>query len=121
MILTLKLLGGQEKEYELQSNIFTIGRSTKNAVCLSHDGLSREHCKVEVTSEGELIVTDLNSTNGVYISGKRLAPNTPTLYPTYLPISIGPIEGLSVRLTDSELYASISKTPSKLKGIKKKN
>lgn len=100
MIVVLKLAGGQVKEFELQTQVFTIGRSARCTISLGHESLSREHCKVEVTDDGELIITDLNSTNGVYIGSQRIAPNTPTSYSSYLPITIGPIEGLSINFKE---------------------
>jgi hypothetical protein len=41
-------------------------------------GVSREHAKVFIEDD-HIYIMDLDSTNGTYISGKRLEPNTPTL------------------------------------------
>jgi pSer/pThr/pTyr-binding forkhead associated (FHA) protein len=41
-------------------------------------GVSREHARV-YTEEGHLYIVDMNSTNGTFLSGKRLEPNTPAL------------------------------------------
>lgn len=41
-------------------------------------GVSREHARLHI-DEGRLFVTDLGSTNGTFLGGKRLEPNTPQL------------------------------------------
>ena len=41
-------------------------------------GLSRVHAQIHVEAE-QLFITDLNSTNGTFLAGKRLEPHTPTL------------------------------------------
>ena len=40
--------------------------------------LSRMHCRIDL-EDGIYYITDLNSTNGTYINGKRVSPNA--LYP----------------------------------------
>jgi len=39
-------------------------------------GVSRIHCQLEYRDD-QIIVTDLGSTNGTYVAGKRLDPNQP--------------------------------------------
>jgi hypothetical protein len=41
-------------------------------------GVSREHARLH-TENDQLYVTDLGSTNGTFLAGERLQPNTPTL------------------------------------------
>ena len=41
-------------------------------------GVSREHARV-YTESGLLYIVDMNSTNGTFLAGKRLEPNTPAL------------------------------------------
>lgn len=41
-------------------------------------GVSRDHASIHVDDDG-IHITDLESTNGTYIHGKRLDPFTPTL------------------------------------------
>ena len=41
-------------------------------------GVSRQHAKIELKNN-HLYVTDLGSTNGTYLAGERLVPNTATL------------------------------------------
>jgi pSer/pThr/pTyr-binding forkhead associated (FHA) protein len=60
---------------------FVIGRAEEGAGSLFDDPeLSRRHALVSRTSDGGLVVADLDSTNGTYVNGNRLtgpAPVTP--------------------------------------------
>lgn len=49
----------------------TIGRVPPADIVLADSEVSRAHCKVALRGE-ELVVTDLNSTNGTFLDGKRL-------------------------------------------------
>jgi hypothetical protein len=48
-----------------------IGRSAPADIVISHRSVSREHCIVGLAND-ELLVTDLNSTNGTYIDDVRI-------------------------------------------------
>lgn len=51
----------------------TLGRDPKAASqVLGHAMVSRVHVKVEVTGEGNVVVSDLGSTNGTFVNGKKL-------------------------------------------------
>jgi hypothetical protein len=54
----------------------TIGRLGKNDVVLNDSQVSREHARIERRS-GILYITDLNSTNGTILNGRRLQPYVP--------------------------------------------
>jgi hypothetical protein len=56
-----------------------IGRGRDNPVPAfeAHGNLSRLHARIECTPEG-LSVTDLRSTNGTFLNGRRLDPGVPT-------------------------------------------
>lgn len=57
---------------------FTMGRSAnRNDVALEqYNKVSGMHCRVAVGNQ-QMTVTDLNSTNGTFVNGKRLTPNQP--------------------------------------------
>lgn len=84
----LFLIRGMVERFELkQGQIIKIGRYdiSENAQELDltpygagDRGVSRDHAQVHVEDAG-IFITDLNSTNGTYIHGKRLDPQTPTL------------------------------------------
>ena len=56
-----------------------IGRVTRNPIpgVAAHGNVSRLHARIERTDAG-LSVTDLDSTNGTFLNGRRLPPNVPT-------------------------------------------
>ena len=67
---------------------FIIGRSPSCDISLSIEGISRQHCQVDF-QEGDIFITDLGSTNGVFIDGRRIPPKIPVRYQVFLPLSIG--------------------------------
>ncbi len=52
-----------------------IGRTAPADMVVAHASVSREHCIVGLAND-ELLVTDLNSTNGTYIDGARISRAT---------------------------------------------
>ncbi len=66
------------EESELGDELFVIdssgvklGRTAPADIVLTHKSISREHCIIGLASD-ELLVTDLNSTNGTYIDETRI-------------------------------------------------
>jgi hypothetical protein len=60
--------------------VVKVGKSYKDNDIVIEDKnnqVSRQHLVIEY-NEPHLYITDLNSTNGTYINGERLKPNTPT-------------------------------------------
>jgi hypothetical protein len=55
----------------IDSSGLKIGRTAPADIVLSHKSISREHCIIGLASD-ELLVTDLNSTNGTYIDDTRI-------------------------------------------------
>lgn len=49
----------------------TLGRDRSNSIVVPDPSLSRVHCQVHA-EEGRVVFTDLGSTNGSYINGKRV-------------------------------------------------
>ena len=54
-----------------------VGRSSKADVVVDNAYVSGRHFSVEAGEQGEVIVTDLSSTNGTYIDARKLDPNVP--------------------------------------------
>lgn len=65
-----------------------IGRTPPADAVLAHKSVSREHCIVGLAND-ELLVTDLNSTNGTYIDGVRI--RRATVLPVGSVLQIGQI------------------------------
>ena len=65
-----------------------IGRAAPAEIILSDKRISRKHCSIELTA-GELVVTDLHSTNGTFIDGERI--EEPTVLPAQSELKVGDI------------------------------
>jgi hypothetical protein len=62
--LTFRMLPGEPK---------TLGRATRADFIVDVPLVSRFHCRLSVTSDGQLEVEDLGSTNGTFVNGRRVA------------------------------------------------
>jgi pSer/pThr/pTyr-binding forkhead associated (FHA) protein len=63
----------QHGQYPLpQDGTVTLGRTSEADVILAEDMISRRHASVSV-SQGTVTITDLNSTNGTYVNGEKVA------------------------------------------------
>lgn len=99
MHLYLRLVNGEQIEQTVDSNICIIGRSAKCDVVVPHDGMSRQHCQIELEN-GEVFITDLGSTNGVLIDGEKIVPHQKTPYALYLSCSFGAVQNMQVELEE---------------------
>ena len=69
VVLTMK--GVQLDQAMLVPGRFVIGRTTDNDMQVDSKFVSRHHMQLVTTIDG-CVVEDLNSTNGVYLNGKRV-------------------------------------------------
>lgn len=106
MHLTLKIVNGDVLEYDVTQNTCVIGRSAKCDVVVPHEGMSRQHCQIDMI-EGEVFVTDLGSTNGVLIDGQKIEPHVKTPYATFLTLSFGAVSSLQVESDEAKSAASM--------------
>jgi hypothetical protein len=51
---------------------FTIGRTEANTLCLAAGDVSRAHCQITLR-HGQIVIADLQSTNGTVVNGRRIA------------------------------------------------
>ena len=65
-----------------------IGRAAPADIILSDKRISRRHCKIDLTA-GELVVTDLQSTNGTFIDGQQI--DEPTVLAAGSELQLGDI------------------------------
>jgi len=63
---------GRERDVRLDGTPLTIGRSSDNGLALDDSRVSRHHARLRAR-HGMLILTDLDSTNGVRVNGVRVA------------------------------------------------
>jgi len=57
--------------FVIDSSGLKVGRVAPADIVLPHRSISREHCIIGLAND-ELLVTDLNSTNGTFIDGERI-------------------------------------------------
>jgi diguanylate cyclase (GGDEF)-like protein len=60
------------KMYKLDKPEFIMGRSPETQVHVEDDGISRKHCRIVVTADGNFQLEDLGSTNGTFLNGTRV-------------------------------------------------
>ena len=63
---------GLNQEFILNKSLVTLGRATTNDIVLVEGRVSRNHAQVECAQDG-ITLTDLNSANGVWFNGQRIA------------------------------------------------
>ena len=54
----------------------TVGRAPENDVCLPDLNVSQHHARVGATAEGDIVIEDLNSTNGTFVNGEKITRRT---------------------------------------------
>ena len=74
----LSILAGpdQGRELSVPPAGLRLGRSSENDLALADPLLSRHHCRLDFTAEGELQVTDLDSANGTLVNGTAVTRQT---------------------------------------------
>ncbi|MBC7855116.1 MAG: FHA domain-containing protein [Pirellulaceae bacterium] len=74
MQVRLKVLKGTKtgKEVQLPLGVCLVGRGKECHLRSQMDAISNRHCMI-TTSESEVIVRDLESLNGTYVNGERVA------------------------------------------------
>ena len=91
MKITIVLPNGKKLETKQEQSMVIVGRSKDCELQIDDEALSRKHCRIEET-DGNFFVTDLGSTNGVFLDGDRIPSETKVLYDTFLQLHIGPFE-----------------------------
>ena len=77
-------------ELSASKRIYRVGRQQGIAdIVLVHGSISREQATLTVSSSGTVVVSDLNSAHGTFISGKRLPPNKPHQLPPGRSLTFG--------------------------------
>lgn len=74
--LVLKGTGGLQAEYPLTASLVVIGRSTSATIQLADREVSRRHTGIETVGT-EHMLSDLGSSNGTFLNGRRIDGATP--------------------------------------------
>ena len=117
MRVTVKQSNGEIISKDLSLDKAIVGRSVKADVVVPDDALSRNHCLIEIEA-GNFYVTDLGSSNGVFINSQRIPPDTRTLYNSFSHLTIGPLE---CTIEDVESVESIKDSPKNSPSLKEDN
>jgi len=64
--------GGQPRRQEFYKSEVTIGRVQGNDIVLPKQNVSKRHSRV-VLKNGKFVITDLKSTNGTYVNGRKIS------------------------------------------------
>ena len=67
--LTIRLPQMQQKVYRIEKPVVNIGRQLTNDIIVEDKRVSRNHAQIKYHSNGQFIIFDLGSTNGITING----------------------------------------------------
>jgi pilus assembly protein CpaF len=73
--LTMTEKGGEPKALSFDKDEVTIGRVSGNDIVLPKGNVSKRHTRLALR-EGKIEITDLKSTNGTYVNGKKIVEAT---------------------------------------------
>jgi hypothetical protein len=76
---------------EVRTPVARIGQAPQNEILLDDDTVSSRHARLEYL-EGGWRITDLESKNGTYVDGIRLAPGVPTPLPEEAVVAFGAVK-----------------------------
>ena len=96
--LVVRWPGGRTEEHALTKNVIQVGRSPGNDIVLNFPTVSARHLRLDVAASG-IRVTDLESTNGTQLNGRRIPPNVPQPWEPGDVIRVGDPHGNSVSMT----------------------
>lgn len=75
-VLRYRLGDAEWQEFQLSKDEILIGRGVDCDLSLDHEEISRVHARLSRVGEA-FMLTDLGSSNGTYVMGQPLPPNTP--------------------------------------------
>ncbi len=87
----LRLIGAGGREFPVYRGETTIGRDTGNDIVIPVKQISRRHARLHCDDQGCVLV-DEHSTNGTFVNGARIPPETPwPLHPGDV-LRLGPVQ-----------------------------
>lgn len=88
MKVTFTFQDGLIQSFPIKQKAFVIGRAASCHISVKSSELSREHCRVDIVGQ-TIYLTDLNSSNGVYVDNVQLRPDVKTKYSTTQQLHMG--------------------------------
>lgn len=79
----------------------TVGRSKKCDICLEGEAVSRDHLHIYF-KEGEIVIEDQGSTNGVFKDEQKIPAFEPVEFSTLFPVKVGENSFLSLLSIEEE-------------------
>lgn len=67
------LVGDQTQSFRLEQAAITIGRHSDNDFRLNNDSVHRHHAHVAILADDVVMITDLDTANGVVVNGERIS------------------------------------------------
>src|SRR5262249_1618166 len=77
------------RKYPLEGTATVLGRQFDCPICLTGKQVSRQHAQI-VCRDSAYFVEDLDSSNGTFLNGKRIAPRAPLPFSERDTLQIGP-------------------------------
>ena len=101
--------------YELKTDKITVGRVEDNSFQVSDPSVSSHHCEILLMGT-EVVVRDLNSTNGTFINGKQVTGEAPI--PAGQILRLGQVEIRVEGIEGASAKKSVDRTQVIGKGVK---
>jgi hypothetical protein len=99
----------EEHAFAILAAVARIGQGPQNEIVLDDDTVSTQHARLEL-ADGSWRLTDLDSRNGTYVEGVRLAPGVPTPLPSNSIVAFGAVT-LAFRSREDVDPASLPSAP----------
>lgn len=78
------------QKFTVKQNSAILGRSKKADIAIEIEGISRQHLKIDYEND-TFYVTDLKSTNGIYLNNEKIPADKKVKYLSILPMRVGPL------------------------------
>lgn len=88
MRLSIQIEFDKILDLETNKTEVIVGRNPDCDFVINNSGISRVHCKIELI-DGKFYITDLGSSNGVFINDHRLTPNIKVPFSSNSTLSLG--------------------------------
>jgi hypothetical protein len=87
---------GQKETFKVSGNKLIVGRSLNANVTIKREEMSRYHFQIDIEAD-QYFITDLKSSNGVFVNGERLPPEIKRPYNPLFPIEIADLISISLK------------------------